>query len=338
MGTVTLGANASSGATVYWYANATDLTEIATGNSFTTPVISSTKNYFASAHQGASTNTVGLPSLNPSYGPIALSSSVLCFNCPCDYPMFFTANKPGTIKSVTVYPKTIGSFTIDFRLRGSTSNIYQAGPYNVTAADTGFNKPMVLNVNIPVSTPGNNYQLVMTNTNPANTFDRYRISSYNNSGGSFPFKTADTSMVLQGSITQSCITGTASTNLYETFFNVKYETYCETPRVAVIATVTPPPTFTLNTVQDTACGTSPSMIMATNTLSNYSKYTWQPTTGLFTDLAATIPYNAGDNAPVIYARPTSNTSYTCTATDTIGGCVDTNKVNIVPIQIGRAHV
>ncbi|MEI6348919.1 MAG: GEVED domain-containing protein, partial [Bacteroidota bacterium] len=46
--------------------------------------------------------------------------------------------------------------------------------------------------------------------------------------------------------------------------------------------------------------------------------TWSPTTNLFTDAAATIPYVSGSNATTVYANPTSTTTYT--ATTTSNGC------------------
>jgi subtilisin-like proprotein convertase family protein len=59
----------------------------------------------------------------------------------------------------------------------------------------------------------------------------------------------------------------------------------------------------------------------TSTLS----YVWSPIAGLYNDAQATIPY-AGTNTPVVYAAPTTLTTYTVTATDIITGCVSTASV------------
>ncbi|MEI6408536.1 MAG: fibronectin type III domain-containing protein [Bacteroidota bacterium] len=45
-----------------------------------------------------------------------------------------------------------------------------------------------------------------------------------------------------------------------------------------------------------------------------STYLWAPTTRLYTDMAATIPYVA-QNVATVYAKPTANTTYTVTATN-----------------------
>lgn len=57
-----------------------------------------------------------------------------------------------------------------------------------------------------------------------------------------------------------------------------------------------------------------------------SNYTWSPTTGLYTDLAATVGYT-GTNLATVYASPASSTVYTVVATNTFG-CTSTASSNI----------
>lgn len=52
-GTVTLGATASSGATVHWYTGPSGGTAVATGNSYTTPSLSATTTYYVEAVDGS---------------------------------------------------------------------------------------------------------------------------------------------------------------------------------------------------------------------------------------------------------------------------------------------
>jgi gliding motility-associated-like protein len=54
-GTVSLGAIASNSALVHWYSSATGATEVGTGATFTTPVISSTTTYYASPYESGCT-------------------------------------------------------------------------------------------------------------------------------------------------------------------------------------------------------------------------------------------------------------------------------------------
>ncbi|RFZ90306.1 gliding motility-associated C-terminal domain-containing protein [Mucilaginibacter conchicola] len=68
-GTVTFTANPVTGVTVKWYATATSTTVLATGNSFTTPVINATTTYYAEATTGGAcpspTRTMVTATLSP---------------------------------------------------------------------------------------------------------------------------------------------------------------------------------------------------------------------------------------------------------------------------------
>ena len=56
--------------------------------------------------------------------------------------------------------------------------------------------------------------------------------------------------------------------------------------------------------------------------------TWSPSTGLFTDAGGTMAYNGTDNAPTIYAAPSSTQSYIATATSA-AGCTASATINVV---------
>lgn len=55
--------------------------------------------------------------------------------------------------------------------------------------------------------------------------------------------------------------------------------------------------------------------------------TWSPATGLYTDALATIPYTTGTPLNVVYARPTTTTTYTATITAS-NSCSRTSSVTI----------
>jgi Ig-like domain CHU_C associated/Secretion system C-terminal sorting domain/Fibronectin type III domain len=59
--------------------------------------------------------------------------------------------------------------------------------------------------------------------------------------------------------------------------------------------------------------------------------TWTPITNLYTDAAATIPYVAGTALSVVYAQPSTTTTYTATVT-ALNGCFRSNTVtlNVTP--------
>ncbi len=65
--------------------------------------------------------------------------------------------------------------------------------------------------------------------------------------------------------------------------------------------------------------------------------TWSPITELYTNSNATIPYTTGTNATTVYAKPTTNITYTATATSQ-AGCsssgTTTLTVNPLPVAAG----
>ena len=65
-----------------------------------------------------------------------------------------------------------------------------------------------------------------------------------------------------------------------------------------------------------------------------SSITWAPVTGLWQDAARTIPY-AGGGAAVVYAAPSSATTYTASASSGLGCATNTSHlVNVTPIAGG----
>ncbi|WP_298139633.1 choice-of-anchor J domain-containing protein [Flavobacterium sp.] len=61
---------------------------------------------------------------------------------------------------------------------------------------------------------------------------------------------------------------------------------------------------------------------------------WTPTTGLYTDVAATIPYVAGTPLSVVYAKPLSSTTYTATITAS-NSCFRTStaSITVTPLTV-----
>jgi hypothetical protein len=90
---------------------------------------------------------------------------------------------------------------------------------------------------------------------------------------------------------------------------IHYASGCESPRVMVTATVTPPPAISTTQSAMTSCSGAPVDLIVASGNSGYS-YGWAPGTGL----------NSTVNDTVI-ATPTVGTTYIVTATDTTLGCV-----------------
>ncbi|MCZ8192269.1 MAG: fibronectin type III domain-containing protein [Microcystis sp. LE19-338.1B] len=65
-----------------------------------------------------------------------------------------------------------------------------------------------------------------------------------------------------------------------------------------------------------------------------SAVTWTPTTGLFNDPAGMSPYVAGTGAATVYALPSTNTTYTASASTLAPVCTTTTNVSINVITVG----
>ena len=86
-----------------------------------------------------------------------------------------------------------------------------------------------------------------------------------------------------------------------------------------ILTVNPLPVVTVTPTISCAGGNGPCNPL---TASGADTYTWSPTTGLYLNCTATVPYTGG-NAVTVYANPTVFTAYTVTGTIAATGCSNT---------------
>ena len=94
---------------------------------------------------------------------------------------------------------------------------------------------------------------------------------------------------------------------------------------AALLTVNPLPVVTVTPT--TGCGGVKGISSLKLTASGADTYTWAPTTGLYLDTLATVPYTGG-NAATVYAVPTVFTVYTVTGTLTGTGCFNTATASI----------
>lgn len=205
-GVVSLGATASSGATLNWYNAASGGSALATGSPYSTPSISSTTSYYVSAISGGGgTQTVG--ALNTSIGSVSAVSS---------YYMNFTVSSTLTLRSVECYFSSVGAaYTLNIRKASDASSVFTSSG---TTSVSGTATPQVISLNATLQ-PGD-YQIGWT-TDPGT----YR----NSTGGSYPYQ-------IPGLIS---ITGNTfnSTAYYYYFYKWTVSTGCESARTPVVATI-----------------------------------------------------------------------------------------------------
>jgi len=345
-GTTSLSATVAEG-TIKWYTAASGGTAIGTGSPFTTPVISATTNYYAAAEKsiiGPSNVTIGTGSSLTSYsgyptifgnywyqdwsqmvytaaelqaaGLIAGNITALKFNVG--------ALADGTPSGYTIrIGTTSASILTGFTTTGLTT-VY--GPTTPTMS-TGLN---TFNIGTPYYWDGtSNIIIDIRGTGgygSANATTYYTATTENTVV--YAYSSSDNSTFFTSSPTAS-----TSKSRLNVIFAGNTQSICSSQRIAVAATVTPPPAFTI-TDGANICNNSIYTMNVTSPLSNFDAYTWTPSTGLFTDDLATIPYVAGASATTVYVKSTtpSTISYICSASNTISGCAntDTSIVTILP--------
>ena len=190
---------------INWYANSTGGNVLFSGNTFTTPTLTTNTTYYAEEekhgpkfHVGALDNTIG------SGGNYTNTARYLTFDC----------TTPINLESVFVYAASAGNRIIE--LRDASANVLQTATVNIPNG----NSRVVLNFPIPV---GTNMQLGL---NASSTVDLYR----NNSGASYPYTSGPVS-----------ITGNNASQFYYYFFYdwiIKGDD-CFSQRTATTVTVNP---------------------------------------------------------------------------------------------------
>jgi hypothetical protein len=312
-GTVNLGATTTSG-TLNWYAAATGGISLGTGTTFTTPNISSTTDYYVAA-QSVST---GAGSIGNATTVTNSSSDVTVFNnYNSSYRMqtLYTAEEllasglvAGDITALKYKVSTMGdaatnanfivkigttsltTLTTSFQDTSSYTLVYPAATYthvvgeNTISFTTPYAWDGTSNIVIDISQSGAN---AWANAQTYYTATTTNKVAWATNGGS-----------------------TATLSLKRPNITFYGQVGCSSPRVAVTATVTPPPALTLNTTSGTICeGESTPLITITSGASDYDTYAWTPSTGVTGDATSGWIFN-----------PTVTTTYVLNASNSVSGC------------------
>src|SRR5690606_4476154 len=171
-GTVDLEATADPGITINWYDVPTGGTPIATGNVFTTPVISTTTDFYVSASTGGSGSIYVGPVDPASVGTSSGTTAAIT-----TYHMAFDVLVPTTIVSVDIYPTAAVGSSEGIEIRDNADNIIANIPFVTTVTGGSTPQTITLNVSLP---PGTGYKM---GQNPAIALIR------NSAGASYPYST-----------------------------------------------------------------------------------------------------------------------------------------------------
>lgn len=305
---------------IRWFSNMTSAVPLATTNAFTTPYVAQSTTYYAAAVANASVQTynVGLPAFVQNFPYIDGSTPGVGLN--------FTVTNTCNIDSVGVYPIGTGTLTLSI-WNATTQALVYTSPVSPVITGTGIEKRMIY-VGATGLLPGDYIIGLSAYTG---------LTNLRNEGANpvaYPF----TSPVLN--ITSgSAGFGASSPNFYLYCYDWKVSAMggCEGPRVPVTATINPGPVVA-KAAPEVACNNAVATITLTPPTPPYPNYTWTPTTNLYTDAAATIPY-AGGSATTLYMKTTNvgtQTYYMMAGNPAVAtGCTfaDTVKIWVQPDSV-----
>lgn len=335
VGTVVLGATPSTGATIKWYDAVTGGAALASGNSFTTPTISSSTTYYAASE------TVTSGTITAGTGT-ALTGSTSQNSVFCNYwyqgwrQFVFTASElqalglsAGNITSLRFNiaalpsPATINNFAIRMgATTNSTLTAYQTTGLAVTFGPSNYTPTVGVNT-ITLATPYN------WDGSSNIIIDIREDGQYGNSNATTFVTTTSTNTVLHSfssTNNSAYYTSSPTPTATNTRPNVVFsgQVACQSLRSAVTATVTTPPVLTLSAATATICNTnSTTPVTVTSPTSNFNSYVWSPATGVTGNVTSGWVFN-----------PTVSTVYTLTASQTSGSLcanVATFSVTVNPL-------
>lgn len=224
--TATLSATADSGATINWYDGGG--TAVGTGPSYTTPSLTTTTTYYATASVGTSNIPVGKTTFEPT--PTSGSGTT-------NVGVVFDVLSPFTLSSVTIYPiSTAGaSGTITIDVIDANNNILHTVTTNTTGAPIASAVPQVVNLGFTML-PGTNYKIRPRGYTGISGLAFDPSANAPSGGYGYPF-TVPGVVSLTTSTLSAAPANTPRNDLYYYFYDWKISTLCESAYQPVIATV-----------------------------------------------------------------------------------------------------
>lgn len=321
-GIVQLGATGNSGSTIKWYDSATGGVELGSGDTFTTPSISTTTTYYASATTTAPVSAVigtGTSTTSATSQPSAFVNRWPSYRIQTLYTaqeLQDAGLSAGTFTSMSYFTTSLGDgatnagFTVKI---GTSSQTSMTSSWVSTTGFTTVYGPVVHTHTasgeqvIPFSTP-----FIWDGISNVVIDVVYSGANQTNNAETL-FSTTSSPMVVHSN-TSGMSAATGSTTTTRLNLRLQGVSSCGSVRVPVVATVTPPPTLTLSSNAATICvDDATALVTLTAGASSYDSFVWSPTDGI-----------TGNETIGWIFNPTSTTNYTLTASQSSGDlCVTT---------------
>ena len=348
IGTVTLRATGDPGAVINWYNAPVGGTPVTTGSVFTTPILSTTTNFYVAA------GNVSAGSKKIGNGSSTGQSAPYCFaygdNGGLKAQYLYTAAellnagfRAGNMTSLGFSLTTVGAqmkgFTIQMgttsinsftttNLLGGLTTVYPSSNYtpasgmNTLNFQTPYNWDGASNIIISISWSNANIGSGNSSTIAYDTTSNYSSQMYMDDS-----QTAAYMLAYTGS--NSGPDGILRRSQSRPMFAINGMGICEGPRMAVAATLNQPPALSLTT-GTSVCANTVLRLDVTSSLANYNTYTWSPVSNLYADAGATLPYTGGSATTVYYKSATYNSIvYSVNATNSVSGCGNTASTSVI---------
>ncbi|WP_290842187.1 fibronectin type III domain-containing protein [Flavobacterium sp.] len=330
-GTVLLSATPSAGTSLAWYAAQTGGTALAFGNTFTTPSISTTTNYYVAAQaMGAGIASIGAGATTGTGAPYDFANGT--YGGVKSQYLFTAAElsaaglRPGTLSSIAFEFTTVGSALQGLTVQmGNTSLTNFPSPANIqgglsTVVNSVTFTPAVgvnmLNFNNNFTWDGTSNVIVSVSWSNNNTVNTSATIKYDTTTGnrSQSYRQDNVTSATMLAFT-GATAGAGGTSIFDVgatrakiAFGASNVVTCISSRTVVAATVNTAPALTISSSSATLCsGTSSSLVTLTSPIANYDNYVWTPATGVTGNTTSGWTFN-----------PSVSTAYTLTATQTGG--------------------
>jgi hypothetical protein len=336
-GTLSLSATGNSGSVLKWYASANSNAPLGIGANFTTPVISNSTNFYVAAEASNSGILGAGATVGSNYDAIFYH---LYGGCQSQFLI-----KASELQAMGIAAGNINNIGININAAAGSYAGFQISMGTTTNTDmsaglfTGTLNSVYTAANYTPSTGINTFTFssAFVWDGTSNIIVKFCWSN-NNSGGTSTYTKLDNvgfvacAYFRQDSQTPATICGAATgsgttSNRPQFFINV-----CNSARVAVAATVTPAPTFTISP-STTVCNNAVTALTVTSNTADFNNVTWTPSTNLFANAAGTVPYTGTNTNTVYFKSGTSGTAnYFANASNTTSLCgnIDTVTVQTLP--------
>lgn len=329
-GQATLEATATAGSTINWYDAPTGGNLVGTGSPFTTPLVTSTTNFYVAAESILPVSgTIGNGSLTSSsfespfyhlYGGLKTQYLILASELQAAGLSaglinelginVVSANSTFNDLNISIGTTSLNALTTTF-VSGLT-NVYYNAAYTPTAGINNFT------FTTPFAWDGVSNIVIEFCWSNNNTGGTGSTVNYDNTS----FVSEAYYRVDNQPANVLCGTTTASSTLSKRpQFLINETAICSSPRQQVTVTVSSSTPISI-TNDVTVCNNSVVLLEVTDGLSNYDQFTWDPIDNLYVDASCTTPYVAGTNASQVYMKTNVEGSYqyTCFAYNTTSEC------------------